>query len=68
VRQRLRGSCSALLNDMVFMPALVGVSVKELLCRSVMPNDTATHTLVDGCVRQRGRVVVATWCCDIRCS
>jgi hypothetical protein len=30
VRQRLRGSCSALLNDMVFMPALAGVSVKEV--------------------------------------
>jgi hypothetical protein len=27
------------------------------------------HTLVGGCVRQRRKVaVVATWCCDIRCS
>jgi hypothetical protein len=44
VRQRLRGSCSALLNDMVFMSALVGVSVKELLCRSVMPYGTMSCT------------------------
>jgi hypothetical protein len=50
---KIEGSCSALPNDMVFMSALVGVSVKELLCRSVMPNGTATHTLVGGCVRQR---------------
>jgi hypothetical protein len=26
---KIEGSCSALLNDMVFMPALVGVFVKE---------------------------------------
>lgn len=44
MRQRLRGSCSALPSDMVFMPALVGVSVKELLCRSVMPYGTVSCT------------------------
>jgi hypothetical protein len=62
---QLFGDCITVTHMLVW----VGVSVKEELSLFGVAERHGVHICVGGCECQRRKfVVVATWCCDIRCS